>query len=173
MGGVDKPGLTVGGSTLLDLVLTATADAATTVVVGPERATCLPVIWTREEPVGAGPVAALVAGLQLVTAHVVVLLAADLPFLTAEVVGQLVDSLVSDGVVLVDEEGRDQYLCSAWKTAALREADLTVNRLSVVVAGLRARRVSVPPTADRPGPWTDCDTEDDLWKARNWAGETR
>lgn len=170
---MDKPSLTVGTVSLLDRVLTATADAVTTVVVGPERVTCLPVLWTREEPIGAGPVAALSAGLELITAHTLVVLAADLPFLTAEVVEHLVASIAADGAVLVDAEGREQFLCSAWRTAALRRADLTVDRLSLVVGALEVTSVWVPPSPGLPAPWTDCDTDSDLQTARAWAEEDR
>ncbi|NKI41053.1 DUF6457 domain-containing protein [Streptomyces physcomitrii] len=64
LGGADKPGLRVGGRRLLDRVLTACAAAERTVVVAAPRATVRPVRWTREEPPGSGPVAALAAGLR-------------------------------------------------------------------------------------------------------------
>jgi molybdopterin-guanine dinucleotide biosynthesis protein A len=165
MGGVDKPGLAVGGIPLLDRVLTAVASADQVVVVGPARPTALPVLWTREEPAGAGPVAAVAAGLSLVRAPVVLLLAGDLPFLTPEVVDELLD-FEHDGALLVDSDGREQYLCSAWRTDSLRATDLTCDRLGRLLAPLSARRVSVTST---PPPWTDCDTEDDLRRARKLA----
>ncbi|MEU0572553.1 NTP transferase domain-containing protein, partial [Nonomuraea sp. NPDC005983] len=62
LGGADKPGLTVGGRTIAERVVSAVPDAARVVVVGPERA--LPgVVFTREDPPGGGPVPALRAGL--------------------------------------------------------------------------------------------------------------
>ena len=57
LGGTDKPGVRVGGRALLDRVLTACAHARTTVVVADPRPTPRPVLWTREEPPGAGPLA--------------------------------------------------------------------------------------------------------------------
>jgi molybdopterin-guanine dinucleotide biosynthesis protein A len=169
MGGADKPALTVGGISLLDRVLTACAGAATTVVVGPERPTYRPVHWTREEPAGSGPVAAVAAGLSLVTAPVVLLLAGDLPFLTVSVVDRLLGAIEAQGAMLVDEEGRDQYLCSAWTSSALRAADLTTDRLGRLLGTLDTHRVSVPVPAGCPAPWTDCDTEHDLELARTQA----
>nr|WP_107437407.1 DUF6457 domain-containing protein [Streptomyces qinglanensis] len=68
MDGADKPAVTVGGRPLLDRVLTACGDAAATVVVGPRRPTCRPVLWAREEPPGGGPLAALQAGLDALRA---------------------------------------------------------------------------------------------------------
>ncbi|MEV6314102.1 DUF6457 domain-containing protein [Streptomyces sp. NPDC051776] len=93
LGGADKPGLTVGGRPLLDRVLGACADAAVTVVVGSRRPTVRIVRWAREEPHGAGPLAALDAGLRQVTAPVVLVLSADLPFLSAATVRGLVAGL--------------------------------------------------------------------------------
>ncbi|NUW41709.1 molybdenum cofactor guanylyltransferase [Nonomuraea rhodomycinica] len=81
LGGADKPGLVVGGRTLLERVAGAVSGAGRVVVVGPARD--LPgVVFTQEDPPGGGPVPALRAGLREVTAPRVVLLAADLPFLT-------------------------------------------------------------------------------------------
>jgi molybdopterin-guanine dinucleotide biosynthesis protein A len=181
LGGLDKPAQEVGGASLLDRVLAATADAQRTVVVGPERVTARQVLWTAEEPAGGGPVAALVAGLALVTAAWVVLLAADLPFVVAGTVYALLDALVSsdgagpagsDGALLVDDSGRDQLLVGVWRTAALRAAlPDVVNgaRLGLVLGGLDAVRVSVPTVAGKPAPWTDCDTDEDLRRAREIA----
>jgi molybdopterin-guanine dinucleotide biosynthesis protein A len=64
LGGVDKADLVVGGQTLLERALAATAGANRTVVVGPRRPTSRPVTWAREHPPGGGPVAALAAGLE-------------------------------------------------------------------------------------------------------------
>jgi GTP:adenosylcobinamide-phosphate guanylyltransferase len=92
LGGTDKPSLTVGARTLLDRVLSVCADASTTVVVGPRRPTLRPVSWVREDPPGGGPLAALDAGLGPVTAPVVLVLSADLPFLRRETVRALLDA---------------------------------------------------------------------------------
>ncbi|MGW6555574.1 NTP transferase domain-containing protein [Streptomyces sp. NPDC055051] len=62
LGGVDKPGVRVGGRALLDRVLAACAGARLTVVVGDPRPTVRTVRWTREQPAGTGPLAALAAG---------------------------------------------------------------------------------------------------------------
>ena len=160
LGGVDKPALVVGDLTLLDRVLTACAGARRTVVVGPERPTCRPVTWCREDPPGGGPVPALRAGLEQVTAARVVLLAADLPFLTAEVVTSLVDrapAVLSDGL-------REQWLCGAWDTAALRHAAVDAGpRLGALLAGLHP---AVLPWEGAGTPWADCDTEEQLADAR-------
>ncbi|MGW6494820.1 NTP transferase domain-containing protein [Nonomuraea angiospora] len=91
LGGADKPGLTVGGRPLVEHVVTAVADARTTIVVGPERP--IPaVVFVREDPPRSGPVPALAAGLNGVTAPWVVLLAGDLPFITASHVTSLLNA---------------------------------------------------------------------------------
>lgn len=176
LGGADKPGLTVGETTLLDRVLAACADARTTVVVGPARSTARPGLrWTRERPPGGGPVAAVAAGLAEVTADLVLLLAADLPFLDERTVHRLVAALDGAGAdteaaVLVDAGGRDQPLAAAYRTAALRTAlaaagdpaGLPLRRLT---GGLRTLRL-----ADTDDVTYDCDTWEDLARARERDG---
>ncbi|RBY93152.1 molybdenum cofactor guanylyltransferase [Blastococcus sp. TF02A-30] len=200
MGGQAKPQLEVGGRTMLATVLAAVADAAARVVVGPPQPVPDGVVVLREEPPGGGPVAALRAGLPEVGTEVVVLLAADLPFLTADLVtglrsrleaAQLVEvghergggarvldldrhvAADADGVVVVDETGRDQHLLGAWRTAALRAAlpgDGGPSSLRRVLAPLSVRRWRPDVAPGSPPPWADCDTPADLARARAVAG---
>jgi molybdenum cofactor guanylyltransferase len=166
--GQDKPSLYVGELTLLDRVLSSVPTAQRVVVVGPERPVTRDVAWTQEDPPGAGPVAALAAGLALVEAPRTVLLAADLPFVAPATVGALLAALGPelDGAVLVDDGGRDQYLCSAWRTDALRSVDLTVDRMGLLVGQLSYAQVRLPVAPGEMPPWTDCDTPEDLHAAR-------
>ncbi|KQV10116.1 hypothetical protein ASE03_22060 [Kitasatospora sp. Root187] len=168
LGGVDKPGLAVGGRTLLDRVLAACPDARTVVVVGPERPTERSDLhWTREDPPGGGPVAAVAAGLGQISADRVLLLAADLPFLDGRTVERLLDALAEhDGALLVDAGGRDQPLAGAYRSSALRAA---LGDLGEPV-GLPLRRLLAPlrlvRLADPDGVSYDCDTWEDLELAR-------
>ncbi|MDH6140450.1 molybdopterin-guanine dinucleotide biosynthesis protein A [Kitasatospora sp. GP30] len=173
LGGVDKPGLTVGGRSMLDRVLDACAGAGTTVVVGPERETGrgeagpAAVTWTREEPPGGGPVAAVAAGLSLVTAERVLLLAADLPFLDRRTVQRLLAALDdAEAVMLVDATGRDQPLAAAYRTAPLRASLAALG----APAGRPLRRLVAPLDTARladPGEAAyDCDTWEELAHAR-------
>ncbi|MET8097507.1 NTP transferase domain-containing protein [Streptomyces sp. NPDC005236] len=97
LGGEDKPGVRVGGRTLLDRVLAACADATRTVVVAEPRPTARPVEWAREDPPGGGPLAALDAGLRHTRAPYVLVLSADLPFLEEKTVRRLLDTLHTGG----------------------------------------------------------------------------
>jgi molybdopterin-guanine dinucleotide biosynthesis protein A len=167
LGGTDKPGLRIGGRTLLDGVLAAASGAGLTVVAGPPRAARPGAVFVREDPPGGGPVAGLAAALPRVTAPLVVLLAADLPFVTREVVEALVAAVVatageSDGALIVDADGRDQYLLAAYRTnlLAARLADLGDPHgapLRALVGGLRLVRMPDP-----AGVAFDCDTWADV-----------
>lgn len=173
LGGADKPAVRVGGRALLDRVLAACRGAATTVVVADPRPTVRPVVWAREQPPGAGPVAALDAGLRRSTAGYVVVLSADLPFLEEGTVRRLLGGLETggaEGAVLTDPEGRDQFLVAAYRTAALRRelarlatehSGLTGLPLRRLVAGLGLTRISDPVAS------FDCDTWDDIATARS------
>jgi molybdopterin-guanine dinucleotide biosynthesis protein A len=173
LGGQAKPQLRVGGRTMLETVLAAVADAEHRVVVGPPQPLPDDVRRVREQPPGGGPVAALRAGLAEVATDVVAVLAGDLPFLTAALVADLRARLADDGVLVVDEGGRDQYLLGVWRTAALRAATEDVHgptSLRRVMAPLVVVRHRPPREPGTPAPWTDCDTPADLARARAVAG---
>jgi molybdopterin-guanine dinucleotide biosynthesis protein A len=166
MGGVDKALLDVGGRALLDRVRAALtgAGAGQVVLVGPEQ--------------GGGPVAAIAAGLERVTAAAVVVLPADLPFVTPAAVAGLLEALSpdADAAIPVDAGGRDQLLCAAWRTGALRRALTALGDLEgVPVRRLveAAARVTRLPDEREPSPWFDCDTEEELARARRWAQDGR
>ncbi|MGG2461941.1 NTP transferase domain-containing protein [Streptomyces sp. RGM 3693] len=177
LGGADKPALPVGGRALLDRVLATCPDAAVTVVVGPARPTVRPVAQALEDPPGGGPLAALDVGLRHTTAPTVLVLSADLPFLTAATVRALLKAATAggasprDGALLRDAEGRDQPLVAAYRSAPLRrELDrlrtdhgtLTGLPLRPLLSALALARV--PDTTSTAS--FDCDTWEDLGTAR-------
>jgi molybdopterin-guanine dinucleotide biosynthesis protein A len=170
MGGRDKVALDVGGRTMLDRVLAAGEGAACTVVVGPPRQTSRPVVWCVEQPAGGGPAAAVGAGLEHVSAPVVVLLAGDQPLLDPSTVHRLLAAVGAagdglDGAVAVDDEDAPQWLCSAWWTTSLRASPLAPDTsMRAALGALRWGRVPVGPAAAM-----DCDTPDDLRRARELA----
>ena len=125
MGGTDKPGLTVGGRTLLERVVDAVRahdPSARVTVVGPERDSP-GAHYVREDPPGGGPVPALRAGLPSVRAPWCALLAADLPHLRPRHLEALHTAARNrGGAVLVDAAGRQQWLTGVWRTDVLRTA---------------------------------------------------
>ncbi|MFI6084432.1 DUF6457 domain-containing protein [Streptomyces sp. NPDC051217] len=176
LGGVDKPAVSIGARALLDRVLGACGDAGRTVVVGGRRPTARPVRWAREEPPGGGPVAALDAGVRHVEADTVLVLSADLPFLTRETTHRLLDVLAADaereGVLLTDADGRDQPLVAAYRTEPLRREIALLATEYGSIAGLPLRLLTneldlarVAADAD-PLASFDCDTWEDISTAR-------
>lgn len=168
--GTDKAALDVGGTTLLDRVLAAVVDAQRCIVVGPRRPTAWPVIFAVEEPAGSGPAAAIVHGLSLVNAPMVVVLAADLPF-AATAVPKLIDALAGeevDAAMLVDDSGRRQPLLAAYRTDALRRCaqgrDWRGASMRTLTAGLTV--VEVAAVGDEA---LDCDTPQQLTAAQEAA----
>ncbi|WP_405585720.1 NTP transferase domain-containing protein [Streptomyces sp. NBC_01092] len=172
LGGVDKPGVRVGGRALLDRVLAACADARTTVVVADPRPTARPVTWAREDPPGGGPPAALDAGIRHTTAESVVVLSADLPFLDEGTVRRLLAALHTagaDGALLTDADGRDQPLVAAYRATALRRELAALAQEHDGLTGLPLRRLTGALDLTRvPDPVAsfDCDTWDDIATAR-------
>ncbi len=171
MGGGDKTALPVGGVSLLDRALLAVADARETVVVGVERPTSAPVRWTREEPAGGGPAAALAWGLRKVSSPVVVVLAGDLPFVTTGTVARLLAATLPAGAVMLDDAGRPQWLLSCWPTELLRAAlsgEQDGRSLRDQLEALAPARLE--PGGERPE-WFDCDDPADLAAAKELLDE--
>ncbi|MFC9236000.1 DUF6457 domain-containing protein [Streptomyces decoyicus] len=113
LGGADKPSLSVGGRPLLDRVLATCPDAAITVVVGPRRPATRAVVHALEDPPGGGPLAALDAGLRHTTAPTVLVLSADLPFLTAATVRSLLEAATRTGAAATPGGGAAPHEGSA------------------------------------------------------------
>ena len=174
LGGQDKPGLTVGGRTLLASVVAAgtAAGARQIIVVGPERPGLDGVSFVGEQPPGAGPVPALRRGLDEASSPWVAVLAADLPFLRQGHLGTLVTSAAGHhGAVLVDGAGRPQWLAGCWSTGMLRRAATSYRGTSLrdLLGPLSPVLVSLAPAPGEPPPWLDCDTAEDLRRARELA----
>jgi molybdopterin-guanine dinucleotide biosynthesis protein A len=175
LGGGDKPMTAISGTPMLVRVLGAVSSARSVVVVGPHRdlvAYVDRVRWTRENPPGGGPVAALAAGLEAVPdpSPITMVLAADLPFV-ATAVQPLLDAATSapiDGAILVDADGRDQPLAAAYRRDALVRhlAALGSGRGAAVrdlVRSMQLVRIAGDDAA------LDCDTWDDVRRAERLA----
>lgn len=119
MGGLDKARLEVGGMTLLDRVLTAARPVCDRlVVVGPARPTPVAgVEFVQEAAPGGGPVPAVAAGLgRAPEADVVLVVAADLPFVTDADLRRL----VAAAPAAADHRGRPHPLLAAYEGDDLR-----------------------------------------------------
>lgn len=129
--------------------------------------------WTREEPQGGGPLAALGAGVRHTSAERVLVLSADLPFLGADTVGALLgaaDQGDVEGAVCTDQDGRDQPLVAVYRAEPLRRELALIATEHGGLAGLPLRllthelklsRVAADPLAS-----FDCDTWEDIASAR-------
>lgn len=126
------------------------------VVVAPER--CLPadleglpgVLTTLEDPPDGGPVAGLVAGLEVLgESDEVLVLACDLPHADELVAALVAEPLVGcDALVPIDGEGWSQWLAARYRTASLAAAlarlgdarDVSVRR---AMAPLEVRQLTI------------------------------
>jgi molybdenum cofactor guanylyltransferase len=127
--------------------------------------------FAREEPPGAGPVAALRSGIAQVTAPWLALLAADMPFLLGEQLRDLLGQALGAGragAVLADAEGRPQWLAGGWQADVLRTALQGYHGSSLHGLLAPLEPVAVRPAGRDEGfvPWLDCDTPADLAAAR-------
>jgi molybdenum cofactor guanylyltransferase len=166
MGGVLKPLLRIKGEPILGRVIAALGDAERIIVVGPEELReALPrgTELTRESPPGGGPVAGLAAGWRLCeNADEIAVVAADLPFLTTGALAAL-RQLPGGVAVYVDDEGRWQSMVSLWRAPALSRALLPVPPNSMKDLLRQTGDVcGAQWTGNRPPPWFDCDTAEDL-----------
>jgi molybdopterin-guanine dinucleotide biosynthesis protein A len=131
--GTDKARLVVDGETLAARgarVLSSVCDPV--IEVGP-GVSGLPAV--EEEPRGAGPLVALLAGVgALGNPRAVVLLGCDLPFVEPAVLRLLVE-WPGSGTVVPVVAGRFQYACARYGTAAIEEA---AEALRAGVSSLRA-----------------------------------
>ncbi|MFC6011209.1 NTP transferase domain-containing protein [Nocardia lasii] len=167
LGGVDKPAIVIGGRSMLDAALDSVRGCAEVVVVGPHRPDLDARFGqVRETPPGAGPVAAIGAGLDALdtTNPWVVVLAADMPFLTENSVAELLSRATeSDAVFAIDESGRPQYLVGVWRREALKAAlaslDSLVNQPMKAIVPTETALLALPDIAD-------CDTEEEVRRAR-------
>ena len=166
--GADKASIEISGQTLLEHSLAALDELAETVVVGEWLPTSRPVNFTREDPVGGGPAAGLLAGVDgfVSQPQIVVTLAVDMPFVTRATVFRLLASLLAspglDGVLL----GERQYLCAAYRTQSLLAAAHEVASLNgcsmrALVADLHLGTIAAQGHEAR-----DVDTMADLQKLR-------
>jgi len=114
--GADKAAIEYAGRTFLEHALSAVEAAGEVVVVGDQVPTSRPATFVREDPPLGGPVAGLLAGRRAlpVSPQTVVVMAVDMPRVTAATVARLLDAMDAevdrDGAVLCDGDGRRQLV---------------------------------------------------------------
>jgi len=145
--------------------------------------------FVREDPPGGGPVPALRRGLAEIGGRSaaggpgaagaraatggpwVAVLAADLPFLRAAHLAALAGAAAGHaGAVLADDTGHPQWLAGCWRADVLSGAiaGYTGASLRGLLAPLQPVTVTITPQAGEPPPWLDCDTPEDVRRARDW-----
>lgn len=165
MGGADKASVELDGRTLLEHALAATAGMET-VVAGDRVPTSRPVGFVREDPPGGGPAAAVLAALAGFPRRprTVVVLAVDMPRVTARTVARLLEAAQGrDGALLRDDAGRRQHLCAAYDVARLSAYAGDPHGLAMRTLTADLDLAEVPAL---PGEADDVDTWADLLRLR-------
>lgn len=161
------------------MVLTSLPADIAVIIVGPMTPTSRPVAFSREDPPGSGPAAAIAAALPLVSTTAVGVIAVDMPW-AAPVLQRAIKALETDPdtevVLPLDADGRRQLLCSAWRTSALRESvaaagDLQGRPVRHLLAGLDVRELDLPRTHTEQ--LSDIDTPEDLERERQRFADRR
>ena len=137
---------------------------------------------TREDPPGGGPVAATAAGLALLhpDTMLVALLAADLPLLTRAAIGDSATNLAASrhrrGVLRRRGRAPAVAVRGVAGGRAAGRAGPAGGRAGRQLAGAPVRGLlaglvvgEVPWSGDGPPPWFDCDTDEDVRRAEEWA----
>lgn len=119
--GSDKASLNFGPGTLLQFQLNQIPNNIPIIVVGDVADAGSDVLFTREDPPGSGPVAAIAAGLELVTTAGVLLLAVDAPFAAPHLL-TLNLTPGHNAIVPQDLNGKAQYLAGLYRSDSLRYA---------------------------------------------------
>jgi molybdopterin-guanine dinucleotide biosynthesis protein A len=170
--GGDKPSTRIAGWPMLDHVLLACAGASRRIVAGPRRIALTDPQFCREDPPGAGPVAAIAAALPLVERPFVAVLAADLPCIGSGLAtlrdavhhkpdGQPSDQQ-ADVAAFVGLHGRTNYLAAVWRTDSLRSAASGLAELANARVGALYENALVVTVPDFDDVAADCDTRADL-----------
>ena len=132
--GTPKAWLRHGGVTLLERAVATLGEVASPVVIAAAAGQALPVTANvvRDAVPDAGPLAGLHAGLlALADSDAVLVLAVDLPLMTAEVLQQLVETMVNEptaDAVVPSVDGAWQPLAAVYRRAILPRVEEHLRR---------------------------------------------
>jgi molybdopterin-guanine dinucleotide biosynthesis protein A len=168
--GSDKSQARIGAISLIENLLITLPSEIDIVIVGPELANnSRPVKYTKEDPLGGGPVAAIEAGLDLINSEFVFIVATDMPF-ASQILPVLTAHLPdTDGVTIpLDSSGMRQPLCAIYRkdalAVALRELGGTQGQsLRNLVQRMSVKELQLEPALRRI--LLDVDTPADLERA--------
>ena len=125
MGGVSKAELTLNGYTFRNRILLALISVPQIIVVGPTFTAENPKIsFTREQPIGGGPVAAISAAIPLVEHEFVGILSVDAPFAVSPLLEmyRVVEQDSIDEALVATDGNHESYLVSVYRRDALIRA---------------------------------------------------
>jgi molybdopterin-guanine dinucleotide biosynthesis protein A len=136
-------------------VIVATGPDATSVDLRSKQLDCLSagerlrVQLVVDDPSLEGPVAGLSSALEMASAPVVVIVAADMPFVTPAVLQQLVAALAQGGpetwaAVALDDDGHQQFACCAWRRDRLVEVLDAARSRAAAGRGIALRALVMP-----------------------------
>jgi molybdopterin-guanine dinucleotide biosynthesis protein A len=173
--GRDKATLVVGGERLCDRAARLLVEVADPVLeVGPGHSG-LPTV--DEGPERRGPLAAVAAGASALPAGTAALvLAVDMPLVTAALLAALADHPSPLSVVPLDATGRLQPLCARYSPTALAAAAALVEAGSRAMGALLDVDAYITLAADvwaplaGPAPFADVDTPADLAQLADMSG---
>ena len=158
--GSDKSQALIKGLPLIEFLA---SDLKDLIIVGPK--TNIDAIYVREEPIGAGPVAAIAAGMKEVDSELVAIFATDMPF-APKLLPQLESALIHDAALPIDFDGFIQPLAGIYRSDKLRIALKSLGTpdnksVKELIAKLQIDQVPLVDTELL----LDIDTQDDLLKA--------
>ena len=172
--GSDKSHAMLGGNSLIDTLLATLPSEIKIVIVGPElQPASRSAKYTREDPIGGGPVAAIHAGLDLIETEFVAVIATDMPFASL-----ILDVLTvnfptyEDATIPLDSHKVRQTLCAIYRAEALREAISKLGSpqgqsMRQLTQLLSVKEFPLDPAQERI--LVDIDTPSDLQQAINLA----
>jgi molybdopterin-guanine dinucleotide biosynthesis protein A len=150
-GGADKASLVIGGRRILDRQLAALRSVATDIRIianEPARYTASGVPVCPDAVAGVGPLGGVYTALLAARHDAVLVLACDLPFVTAAFLERLIaESLAEDGVDAVVPRGRRglEALCALYRkrcaAIARRQIDAGELRMTALLGALRVREL--------------------------------